>query len=473
MQLGAQQYLALALSVLRTSLMTWPSNYETARSKVVIKPGQRPYVVCTSDRCAGWEWVSNGRNSCRRCGGQMSEAPKVSRKSTPRPGQRQRKDSRDRRAAPSDSSAASTDVPESLLSMLQQQLPKLQQQFPELARQVQEAAPSPAPAAVLHSAQAKCQIAFKALNSAEAFASELEAEAAQLVEDLQSKVQQLAEAQSAVHNARHEYDEAAKVAQNEVQKLRSVPPDVQSNFTNLLKTMSAEQLEEASSAMAEAAKAARENVDLHSSAHTPGNSPVLASEGEPSKKNAEVDAGTGKGQVDVRMAPAETILAQGGDPFPPAPPPFAGGDLPPPAVNFANNGAAVALSQDALDEAARLATFTQLLESSGGSPTPVPAPLLADSTKERAGSRSPRRQEPPAAEVEHSPSDPAAKVKRGSSDSDALSARARSHSTAAASVQSTKSLPATHYEHIADGLRDQLANIKTSTTVVSEGGVLP
>jgi len=326
---------------------------------------------------------------------------------------------------------------------------------------------------VLHSAQAKCQIAYKELNLAESVAADLEAEAAQLVQDLQEKVQQLADAQSEVHNARQKYDAAAKVAQDEVQKLRSVPTDVQSNFSSLLKSMSPEQLEEASDAMAKAAKAARENVDLSDPARTPGNSPVLASQGEPAAKKAETAATDGSTKHDVSMAAADTILAQGGIAFPLSPPSFVGGGLPPPVEVFAGAVLAPTPNLDALDEAARLAACALLLVPPiGGRPAPEPSPLLDGSTKERDGSRSPRRQEQLPAEGEQDGISPLSKVQRGNSDSDALSARARSHSSAP-SARSTKTLPAAHYDHIAEGLREQIANMQTTPAVTVSGSAVP
>ena len=73
--------------------MTWPSgrpsNYEVARTQVVIQRGRRPFVVCLDPKCRGWEWVSNQRWACRKCGGELTQPPTVAK--SPRPQKREKR----------------------------------------------------------------------------------------------------------------------------------------------------------------------------------------------------------------------------------------------------------------------------------------------------------------------------------------------------------------------------------------------
>ena len=149
------------------------------------------------------------------------------------------------------------------MAILQQQLPELEAQFPELAKHVKDANPVPvvAPAALLHDAQAACQKAFKELSQAESKASEIEDDAAELVATLHQKVEDLREAQGKVAIARGKYDEAAKIAQLQVQRARPIGTGEQEkeHIVEPMATLQSHQLEEVASALVLAAKSARQS----------------------------------------------------------------------------------------------------------------------------------------------------------------------------------------------------------------------
>jgi len=386
----------------------------------------------------------------------------------------------------------------SLVAILQKQLPQLQQHFPDLAKQVQDfVAPTQAPAQVLHSAQAACQIAYKELSAAESLAANLEEQAAELVQSLQDKVEELRSAQEAVHGARVAYDSAAKTAQDEVQKLRSAPSDVQSNFDAMLQQMSPEQLSSAladvrqkMSAIDLAEKNARASSTAnlpapHSACYPAGPPAATAAPVTPTHANGFAGAGTAN---DAPMAGSEATAAEQVNVSERADPAdgsgLFGGGLPPSdlGVKFKVEAARLAAvgalppvaplfgggappSETVVDEASRLAAL--------GAAAPVQpiSPAAAPAASAREGSRSPRRQEPKASDdamgdgmVETNAEEtnaekaasPSPKVLRGDKDADALSARARSASSAASVKSGRSPLPADHYAALASGIQDQL-----------------
>ena len=383
----------------------------------------------------------------------------------------------------------------SLVAILQKQLPQLQQHFPDLAKQVQDfVAPVQAPAQVLHSAQAACQIAYKELSAAQSLEANLEEQAAELVQSLQDKVEELRSAQEAVHGARVAYDVAAKTAQDEVQKLRSAPSDVQSNLDAMLQQMSPEQLASAladvrqkMSAIDLAEKNARDSSTAnlpapHSACYPAGPPAATAAPVTPTHANGFAGAGTANDapmagseataaeQVNVseRADPADGSGLFGGG-LPPSDPEkveaarlAAVGALPPVAPLF---GGGAPPSETVVDEASRLAAL--------GAAAPVQplSPAAAPAASAREGSRSPRRQEQKASDdamgdgmVETNAEEtnaekaaaPSPKVLRGDKDADALSARARSASSAASVKSGRSPLPADHYAALASGIQDQL-----------------
>ena len=464
------------------------SNYENAKTRHTVVPGRRPYQTCTSSKCNGWEWQSNHAEQCRKCGSKLSDPPYTPPPPRPRAPRARSRESRVSDASTKKSEASDAASEASLVAILQKQLPQLQQHFPDLAKQVQDfVAPVQAPAQVLHSAQAACQIAYKELSAAESLAANLEEQAAELVQSLQDKVEELRSAQEAVHGARVAYDSAAKTAQDEVQKLRSAPTDVQSNFDAILQQMSPEQLDGALADVRQKMSAihlAEENARKSSTANLPtphgacypsGPPAATAAPVTPSHANGFAGAGTGNdapmsGQVEVSdpAVPADGSGLFGGG-LPPSDPEkveaarlAAVGALAPVAPLF---GGGAPPSEVVLDEASRLAALGATAPVQPLSPAAVPA------ASAREGSRSPRRQEPqkPLEETiddsmaeksdeetnAEKAASPSPKVQRGDKDGDALSARARSASSAA-SVKSGKSMPADHYAALAAGIQDQL-----------------
>jgi len=300
---------------------------------------------------------------------------------------------------------------------------------------------------------------------------------------LQDKVEELRSAQDAVHGARVAYDIAAKTAQDEVQKLRSVPADYQSNFDAMLQKMSPDQLEAASTAMALAAQNARvsshtANLPSPRSACFPSGPPATAAPATPSPANGFAGADSandaamdGSEATAANVQVDESLLAEPtaisglpGGGLPPSNPDeveaarlAAVGALPPTAPLF---GGGSPPSEQVLDEASRLAAL--------GSSAPVQphSPVALPVASAREGSRSPRRQEHKASDdtmaepIEEETNaekaaSPSPKVQRGDKDGDALSARARSASSAA-SATSTKPMPAEHYAALAATIQSQL-----------------
>jgi hypothetical protein len=471
------------------------SNYENAKTRQSVVPGRRPYQTCTKKQCSGWEWQSNHAEQCRKCGSKLSDPPYVQPTPRPRAPRARSRESRVSDASAKKSEASDAASEASLVAILQKQLPQLQQHFPDLAKQVQEfVAPVQAPAQVLHTAQAACQIAYKELSAAESLAANLEEQAAELVQSLQDKVEELRSAQEAVHSARVAYDIAAKTAQDEVQKLRSAPSDVQSNFDAMLQQMSPEQLaialadvrqKMAAIDLAEknARKSSTANLPEPRSACYPAGPPAAtAAPATPTPANGFAGTGTANDapmggseattteQVNVSELAGSTdgsgLFGGGLPPSDPgkveAPRLAAVGALPPVAPLF---GGGEPPSQIFVDEASRLAALGATAPVQPLSPAAVPA------ASAREGSRSPRRQEPqkPLEETiddsmaeksdeetnAEKAASPSPKVQRGDKDGDALSARARSTSSAA-SVKSGKSMPADHYAALAAGIQDQL-----------------
>jgi len=134
--------------------------------------------------------------------------------------------------------------------------------FPDLADSLKKhlAAP-PAPAETLHDAQTACQIAFREMQVMENDVAELEANTADLVQQLRTSIQDLADKQVELSITRENYDKAARVAQLQVQKSRPAP-DAKSeaeHVQHLMRELTPEQLEQVAVSLAAAAKEAREN----------------------------------------------------------------------------------------------------------------------------------------------------------------------------------------------------------------------
>ena len=432
--------------------MTWatgrPSNYDVAKTQVVQQPGRRPFQVCTKYKkgCKGWEWCSNLATQCRACGSQLQQPP-AQRSITPK-----KRPQRSRPVSREASSSKESVVQGELLAMLQAQLPALQEKFPDLAKHIQGLAPQPAPAAVLHGAQNNCQIVFKELQQAEQLAADLEVEAADLVETLQLKVAELQASQSAVLAARTKYDEAAKTAQEEVQKHRPMaaaptsaapgtPLGAEATIEGLAKQLLPEQLEAAAIAFVAAAKSARE-------ACLQASQPEPARPSSPSMQVEPPLFGDG-GTLPPTVLPAGAL--------PPAEV-LPGGS--PPGTPFENGGLAAPLFGGAAPGTPLGPLGHQGLEGAPGAPPPGgdsggPQPGISGSG-ERTSSRSPRRatmsplpRRDGNDTDDKSQSPPPSKLPKGSVHDDAHKSRGRSASSAA-SAGSGKSAAGLSHQHYAE-----------------------
>jgi hypothetical protein len=342
---------------------------------------------------------------------------------------------------------------------LQSHMPELEKQFPEIAKTVtafvQPVQPA-APAAALHGAQSKCQIAFRELQSAESEVSELEVTANELVAELRNKVKQLADAQLVLAEARTSYDNAAKVAHTEVQKHSK--SDALNFVDNIIADLEPDKLEEVAKRMSEAAAAARiKERDAPQSPKggttTPRQDPPPAQSDAPmgiaqnvgdnkseQKQWAEVipdDQSAGTAPLLVATSSSANSLAPGSPVHP-------GVDLvaPSPATDVAK-------------------------------PSP-PSPLGDSSLRQRDGSRSPRRASgpPPQEETDGNLEPPPKAAKQEGQD--AAEARRATSRSSASSVRSRKSAsqPASSPEHFA-ALATQFAQQLPTAKVQDAAGSKP
>ena len=92
-------------------------NYELAKTTTSYSKDKKPYQVCTSKTCRGWEYVANHKDECMVCGSPLSRPPPRQRPRTPRAQRRQP-------SADTQSKDGGSSLGDELLALLQAQLPK-------------------------------------------------------------------------------------------------------------------------------------------------------------------------------------------------------------------------------------------------------------------------------------------------------------------------------------------------------------
>ena len=261
---------------------------------------------------------------------------------------------------------------------------ELREKFPDLAASVQamgEAPVSDKPAAVLHSAQSACQVAFKQLQAAEEETAELEVECNELVADLREKVEKLQKVQASLVQIRLKYDETARNAQLEVQRTRHAGSGTleAEHVHKLVQEFGPDQLEAMAKNLSEAATAAR----------------AKSAQPQPSEKKGSTEEEAQASSQNVLPAQPEhgqTMPAPSVDAtmeqahLPDAPPPAADGTAP--AAQSVPPG-----------DAAQMPPLLSVTPSSAGLPHEGGVPAVEESrssvspvrASSRGGSRSPRR----------------------------------------------------------------------------------